>query len=76
MSNKKTGEDIKAIFDLEVSRLRDKSQVLPLDADDIRRFETLTRAYKTFQSTEEKDLAPDDPLDGLSPQELLELAKS
>lgn len=68
-------DNLRDIFDTQVKLLHQKSQRSELDTEDIRKLETLTRAWKTFNSTESKVNSVDDKLADMSIDELLALAR-
>lgn len=75
MSNDST-DNLRAIFETQVQLLHKKSQQSELDTEDIRKLETLTRAWKTFNSTETKKDSVEDKLADMSLEDLLSLAKN
>ena len=67
-----TEDVLTGIFERELERLNKISQTTGLDSDAIKDLEGLTRAYKNFKAPEKKS---ENPLDGLSTDELLEFIK-
>lgn len=74
MMNSST-DNLRDIFDTQVRLLHEKSKQSQLDSEDIRKLETLTRAWKTFNSTETKVNSVEDKLADMSIEDLLSLAK-
>lgn len=72
--SKSSTEQLRAIFETQVALLHQKATNFELDSEDVKRLETLTRAWKTFNSTEEKTANINDAFVGLSVEQLLALA--
>jgi hypothetical protein len=68
-------DNLKAIFEKQVGLLHEKSRLGELDSEDIRKLETLTRAWKTFNSTDSKTKGIEDSLDNMSVEELQALLR-
>ena len=66
--------ELQEIFLREINRLNDASKKGPLDMDDIKKLDLLTRSWKSYSGNQIVD--DKDPLDGLTAQEILELARS
>lgn len=58
------------IFAREIARLDEISKERPLNMDEIKALETLTRALKSYQAPTVKSA---DPLEGLTTEQLLEI---
>ena len=69
-----TSENLKSILDVEISRLQEKASIGPLNDMDVKKLEALTRAWKTYNATQEVAKAPQELT--LTDEELLALAKS
>lgn len=69
-----TSDNLKSILDVEITRLHEKAAVAPLNDMDVKKLEALTRAWKTYNATQETQKASDDI--ELTDAELLALAKS
>lgn len=65
---------LKEIFEIQVGLLHDKAQFAELDQEDIKKLETLTRAWKTFNSTEVKKTSSDEAFKDMTVEQLLKLA--
>jgi len=72
----KSTEQLRAIFETQVALLHEKAENYELDGEDIKKLETLTRAWKTFNSTDVKAVNPEDRFAEMSVEQLLELARS
>lgn len=68
-----TSDNLKDILDLEISRLHEKAAVSPLNDMDVKKLEALTRAWKTYNATQEPAKGLEDIQ--LSDEELLAIAK-
>ncbi len=68
-----TADLLKQIFDKQIAELHHTASQGPLDMDDVKKLETLTRAWKTYNNTEYRDR--EDELGAtLSDEELMALA--
>jgi hypothetical protein len=70
-----TDTNLQDIFDLEIERLAKKSKKGELDIEELKRLETLTRTYRTYNSTKQKDNDSDNAGAPLTTEELLALAR-
>lgn len=70
-----SSKNLQKIFDLEIERLTELAIHGSLELEDIKKLESLTRAYRTFNTTTPKD---EDEVEGLalSTEELIALAKA
>lgn len=69
-----TSDNLKSILDVEITRLHDKAALGPLNDLDVKKLEALTRAWKTYNATQEAPKKSEELK--LSDEELLALAKS
>ena len=72
---KETTEHLEQIFASEISRLHDIARNGGLSVDEVKKMEVLTRAWKTFHSTEVKEKEVISEETNLSTEELLALAR-
>lgn len=71
-----TSKNLQQIFDLEIGRLTELASEGPLEFDEVRRLETLTRAYRTYNSTTAKDTDTEDAAKDVSTADLLAIART
>jgi hypothetical protein len=70
-----TDRNLQDIFDREVERLAAQSKKGPLDIEQLKALETITRTYRTYNSTKQKDNDQDTAGAPLTTEELLALAR-
>ena len=69
-------QQLREIFETQVALLHGRSKQFELDAEEITKLGALTRAWKTFNSTEVKKPSDEDKFEEMSIDQLLELARS
>jgi hypothetical protein len=63
---------LEKILERELNRIAKASESSPLDIEDCKKLEVLARSYRQFEEKKSKD---DNPLEGLSTEDLLEYLK-
>jgi hypothetical protein len=72
---KKTSEHLEEIFATELEHLHTSSKNRKLSLEEVKKLETLTRAWKTFNTTKAEPIDESQGESELTTQELLSLAR-